>query len=260
MDSSRASLRHFVLGKLRMQAIALLVCTGGCATAVRVPLAVPLPTVGGARPSTPQGLEVFLDFGDGVWGQEQERAEMIGTGLGLAVKDRVELSASGHQSTRTVQDEYGNTRRGEVTSSGKAKVRFAEFAAGRASVGLQVGLLASSRTDGLAQDDHLSAWDLALPVEYDLVAHDGSARSGGWSVYAAPRLVFQSFDDRLAGVTDSGTLAAGLFGLAGRWRHFAIAGELNIAHTSRLGSPAGVDAGDWLLLPAMSLTGMIPIG
>lgn len=260
MDSARRRRGRHDLGTLRIPLVFLLLGTGGCASAVRVPLAVPLPAVGGARPSTPQGLELVVDFGDGVWGQEQERAEMVGSGLGIALKDRVELTASAHQSTRTVQDEYGNDRRGETTTSGGAKVRFAEFANGRGSVALHAVVLGSSRVSGSAQDEHLSAWDLALPIEYALVSADGDPASSHWSVFGGPRLVFQTFEDRLANVTESGTLAAGLFGLAGRWRHFAIAGELNVAHTSPLGLPAGVDGGDWLLLPAVSVRGMIPIG
>jgi len=260
MASARNSSGRHDLGKLRIPATFLLLGTGACASFVRVPLAVPLSAVGGARPSTPQGLEFFVDFGDGVWGQEQERAEMIGSGIGFAVADRVELSASTHQSTRTVQDEYGDSRRGETTRSGRGKVRFAKFAAERGSISLQAGFLTSSRASGDVQDDHLFAWDLALPVEYSLTPAAGEAPSGRWGLYAGPRLVFQTFEDRLAGVTESGTLAAGLLGVAGRWRHFAISGELNVAHTSRLGAPAGVGAGDWLLLPGMSVTGMVPIG
>lgn len=259
MDHVPKTSRRWILGKRPLTMLLLILGTPSCASYVRIPLAVPLPAVGGARPATPQGLELFGNFGDGVWGQEQERAEMIGSGIALAVRDRVELSASAYQSTRAVQDQYGVSERGEATNAGGGKIRLADWgSAKRGSVGIHVGFMESTRVDGDVQDEHFSAWDVAVPVEYYPLLSEGVV-DRRWSVYAAPRLIIQTFDDRLADVTDKGTLAAGLLGTAARWRHFSVAGELNIAHTTPLGAPTGV-GGDWLVLPAISFRGMIPLG
>ncbi len=70
--------------------VALLAGTSSCAAPPRrLPLAVPLPAVSGSRPATPQGLWAFAEFGDGVWGQEQERVEMAGVGVGFSLRDRI---------------------------------------------------------------------------------------------------------------------------------------------------------------------------
>ena len=56
--------------------------TSSCGSAPRrVPLPVPFSAVGGSRPATPQGVQAFGEFGDGVWGQEQERVEIGGGGV-----------------------------------------------------------------------------------------------------------------------------------------------------------------------------------
>ena len=74
---------------------ALLAGAPSCVETVRVPLAVPLPAVGGSRPATPQGLQFIGEFGDGLWGQEQERAEMAGGGVGFAMPGPVRVQRLG---------------------------------------------------------------------------------------------------------------------------------------------------------------------
>jgi hypothetical protein len=51
---------------VRIVLLTLLAGTASCAPSVKVPLAVPLPPVGGSRPATPSGLMLFSGFGDGV--------------------------------------------------------------------------------------------------------------------------------------------------------------------------------------------------
>ena len=80
--------------------VALLAGTSSCAAPpMRLPLAVPLAAVGGSRSATPQGLWALAEFGDGVWGQEQERVEVYGVGVGFAMRDRFEFNVSGYQPT-----------------------------------------------------------------------------------------------------------------------------------------------------------------
>lgn len=237
--------------------VVLLTGTSACATYVRVPLAVPLPSVGGARPATPQGLQMIGEFGDGVWGQEQERAEMVGGGLGFSVRDRVEFSVVGYRPTREVRSSSGSDT-GDPTGGVRGKIRFGDFPGARMSIGVHVAYMGSSRERSDVQNEEMTAWDVALPVEF-YPGGDGFV-DYRWGVYAGPRLVSQSFHGRLTGVTTEGTLAAALLGVVGRWRHFAATGELNIAHATPM-TPGGANGpGDWILLPMGSVRLTIPVG
>lgn len=229
----------------------------GCASSVRVPLAVPLPTVGGARPATPRGLQIAVDFGDGVWGQEQERAEMFGVGVAFALIDRVEVGISSHESTRNVRISDGGAQSGEPTVGVVGKLRLGDFWSDRTSFAVHAAHLGSSRQRSDVQDERLSAWDVALPVEYYPVGD--RLVDYRWGIYAGPRLVSQKFEDRLLDVTTTGSMVAALVGTTFRWRHLAIAGEVNIAHTTPM-IPGQTDAqGDWILLPMLGLRGIIPL-
>ena len=134
----------------------------GCIEFVRVPLVVPLAPVGGSRPAGPQGIHLGGEFGDGVWGQEQERAEMAGGVIGWSQRDRFEVSGTAHNSTRTVRDEEGAEHRGVATSGVRGKVRLGDFHDGRASVAVQVGIMNAARESGEEQHESLSALDLAV--------------------------------------------------------------------------------------------------
>jgi len=221
---------------------------------VRIPLAVPLPAVGGSRPATPQGLQLIAEFGDGVWGQEQERVEIAGAGLGFSLRDRVEFGFSSYVPTRTVQNQTG-----DATTGVRLKVRLGDFREGRASVGLHIAALTSERQGGaLQQDERLSAWDISLPLEIYPWGEQFVDRR--WGLYAAPRLVFQTFEDRITSESAKGTLAAALLGAAARWRSVAVPGELNFARTPTMSFGGTTFQGGWLLLPIASVRGMIPIG
>ena len=235
--------------------IALLAGTSSCVLdPVRIPLAVPLPSVGGSRPATPQGLQLIGEFGDGVWGQEQERVEIAGLGLGFSLRDRIEFGVSSYVPTRTVQNQTG-----DATTGVRGKVRLGDFREGRASVGLHIAALTSERQGGaLQQDERLSAWDITLPLEIYPWGEQFVDRR--WGLYAAPRLVFQTFEDRLANETTKGTLAAALLGVAARWRYVAVTGELNFARTPSMSFGGTTFQGGWLLLPMLSVRGMLPIG
>lgn len=231
--------------------VALLAGTSSCGPPpMRIPLAVPLSTVGGSRPTTPQGVQMFLEFGDGVWGQEQERVEVGGVGGGFALRDRFEFSISGYGPTRAEADAAATVRV-------RGKLRLVDFFGGRASVGIHVANMTAQRRRSGVQDERLTAWDVALPLTFYPVGDQFVDYR--WGVYAAPRLVFQTFADRLAGETTSGTLAAALVGVTARWRHVAVAGEMNLAHTPGMSFGNTTSQGGWILLPMASLSVILPI-
>ena len=234
--------------------VALLAGASSCGPPqTRIPLAVPLPAVGGSRPATPQGLQLIAEFGDGVWGQEQERVEVAGGSLGFSLRDRIEFNFTTYVPTRTVQDQTG-----EETTGVRGKIRLGDFREGRASIGLHVAATTSERQRGGLQDERLAAWDIALPLEiYPAGEQFVDYR---WGVYAAPRLVFQTFEDRMTSETTKGTLAAALLGVAARWRYIAVTGELNFARTPTMSFGSTTSQRGWLLLPMASVRGMIPIG
>ena len=230
---------------------ALLAGTFSCGPPpMRIPLAVPLSAVGGSRPATPQGLQLFAEFGDGVWGQEQERVELLGVGVGFALRDRFELSVSGYGPTRA---DPGAATTVEV----RGKIRIGDFMGGRASVGIHVASMTAQRERFGVQDERLTAWDIALPLTYypagdQFIDHR-------WGVYVAPRLVFQNFEDRLAGEAINGTLAAALLGVVARWRHVALTGEMNIARTPGISFGNTPSPGGWILLPMASVSVILPV-
>ena len=237
---------------------ALLAGAPSCVETVQVPLAVPLPAVGGSRPATPQGLQFIGEFGDGLWGQEQERAEMAGGGVGFAMRDRFEFSASGYGSTRTVQDSFGNDHNGANVTGVRGKVRLGDLVGGRASIGVHLAHMSSQRKRPDVQDERLTAWDVALPLTFYPVGDQFIDHR--WGVYAAPRLVFQRLEDRMTLTTSSGTLAAALLGVVARWRHVAVTGEMNLAHTPSMRFGNTTFQGRWILLPMASVSGILPIG
>jgi hypothetical protein len=218
-------------------------------------LAVPLTSVGGSRPATPQGLRLIGEFGDGVWGQEQERVELAGGGLGLSAADRIEFSVSGYAPTRQVQSQNANP-----TLAVRGKVRLGDFFGGRTSIGLHVARLSATRQRGSVQNERMTAWDVALPMTFYPVGSQFAGADYRWGVYVAPRLVFQSFEDRLTRETTSGTLAAGLLGVVARWRHVTLTGELNFAHAPSMTFGNTTSQGGWGLLPMASVSVILPIG
>jgi hypothetical protein len=249
---------HTYVGLRRAWLVLFASLATGCIESVRVPLAVPLAPLGGSRPAAPQGIHLGVEFGDGVWGQEQERAEMAGGVFGFSVGDRVEILATAHNPTRTVRDSGGHEHTGEATDGIRAKVRLGDFREGRASVAVHFASMRAARERLDEQDERLSAVDLAVPVEFYPVG--GPLVDYRFGIFAAPRLTFQSFEDRLARETTTGTMVSGVVGLVGRWRYFAVSGELNFARTPTMTfGDATFDSG-FHMLPVMGVRGIIPIG
>jgi len=236
----------------------LVVSPAACIEYVRVPLAVPLPAVGGSRPASPTSLQLIGEFGDGLWGQEQERAEMVGGAIGFSLEDRVELSAAAYETSRKVGTDSHDSEYGETTTGVRGKIRIGDFREGRASLALHIAYMGAERARSDVQDERLTALDIALPVE--LYRSGPVVTDTRFGLYAAPRLVFQTFEDRLGRETTKGTMAAALVGVVARWRWFATMGELNFARTPTMSFSDATFPGGWILLPMMSVRGIIPLG
>jgi len=250
---------HRISGCLGRVAIGLtLTYVTGCVETVRVPLAVPLPALGGSRPAGPQGIHLAMGFGDGLWGQEQVRAEMVGGELGFSLRDRVEILSSAYTTTRTVTDSSGGDHPAETTGGIRGKLRLQDLRDGRASVGVHVAVMSGERVTLDTQDERLHAVDIAVPFElYPLAGPLPDTRLG---VYAAPRLIFQSFRDRRAGESSKGTVKAAVVGVTGRWRYFSLSGELNFARTPEMRFAGTTVEPGTQVLPFLGVRGIIPIG
>jgi hypothetical protein len=125
-------------------------------------------------------------------------------------------------------------------------------------VGIHVTRITAGREAAPVQDDRLSAWDIALPVTFYPVGDQPVDPRRG--VYAAQRLIFQTFEDRMTSQAEKGTLAAALLGVAARWRYVAVSGELNLAHTPSMSFANATFQGGWILLPMAGASVILPIG
>lgn len=190
----------------------------GCATFVRRPLPTPMPSTHGATPVPGRGVGLGVELGDGLGGQELLRKELLSGHLLVGLADRVELGVAvygGHED----RDPAGTLFSG--------KVRLGAPLGPRTSTALRVGLATVSRSDGEAQNESLTALDLALPVEFLLGT---SAGSDHVSLYAGPRLVHEHYRDDLRPIdTFDGWLPGGLGGVHLQVGHFHLFGEGTMA-------------------------------
>ena len=236
----------------------------GCVEHIRVPLPSPLSTVGGARPPVYQGFQLISEFGDGVWGQEQERAEMIGGGLGLAMGGRVELQFLAFSPTKkVVSDETGRSHSGASANQFKGKVLVEKFEAQRLNLGVHLAVSGASREAGGAQDESLRSVDLAVPVEFDWIRSPEGTRNSSvkdLSVFAGPRIIHQSLDDKQTGESESGTLWGINFGLRSRLSYIGLIGELNFAWTPGMTLGGIRSERDFIVLPMAGVQVLIPFG
>ncbi len=225
-------------------------CVPPSGPAPRVPLAAPFGTVGGSRPARPQGLQAVGEFGDGVWGLAQERAEFLGFGLSYAFDDRVEVGGIVWATTRGVINSAGNEHTGQPTYGIRAKARLTDFGSGGGAVGVHLAYMTSHYEEDV-QDERLHALDLAIPFALYPLSRDGPDHR--LSLYAGPRLVLQSFRDQFTQVTATGTAAGALAGVAARWRGLRFAGELTVARTPSLSDDTTSFDGGWIALPMASV-------
>jgi hypothetical protein len=239
-------------------------CLSGCIKEVRVPLPTPLPTVGGARPIVGEGLQFLGEFGDGVWGQEQERAEMAGVGLGVSAKRRFEALYSAFHSTRKVRVESSGTKQsGSFAHLLRGKLNVGEFQNSRLWVGLHLSRTWAARNRGTVQDEELRALDLAIPVEFRWLAREADPRgvtAREIALYAGPRTVIQNIRDRATRERDRGAILAILLGAKARLGSVGLIGELNFAWTPamELGSIRS-DPG-FIVLPMIGIRVLVPTG
>lgn len=236
----------------------------GCVEHVRVPLPTPLATVGGARPAVNQGLQLMAEFGDGVWGQEQERAEMAGGGFGGSVGGRFEFMVSMFESTRKVRsDSTGQKHVGSDADHYRGKLLAKRFEAQKLSLGIHLAFSESERREGTVQDEALSSIDFAVPVEFDWVSSPAEAQSPTVkevSVYAGPRAVVQKMEDSKTGETDQGTIVGILLGLRARYSYLSLIGELNLARTPEMTLGGIRSESGLILLPMLGAKILIPLG
>lgn len=261
--SSRAGTEAMVLSLIQGTRCGFLLVlfvlgAAGCTEVVRVPLAVPIPTVGGARPADPQGVQLLAEFGDGLWGQEQERAEMGGGGIAISVADRFEATLAGYASTREVEGPSGEGHSGAVTGALRAKVRLLDLFQGRGAMGIHVGRMAALRDEDPVQDEELIAWDVALPFEFYPLSGETSDRR--LRLYAAPRLLRQSFRIPHSGASTSGSMYGILAGIYGQRHFLAISGELNLLHRPSLEYQGASSTSGWIVLPMGSFRFVFSIG
>jgi len=169
-----------------------------------------------------------------------------GEGLAVALGDRVELSTMIYGTTRQIDDSNGVPHHGEVMTSIRGKIRLGDFAGGRGAFGIQLSRSATRRERTDVQDERLSALNFALPVEFHALT-SGPFMDQRLTVYAAPRLVLQSFKDRLNRRRDitGGTLAGAVAGVAARLRYFATIAEMDLRPHSDDGV-FGNDVRQWL--------------
>lgn len=235
-----------------------------CLENIRVPLPSPLSTVGGARPAVHQGFELVAEFGDGVWGQEQERAEMVGGGVGVALGGRVEVQYLDFSPTKkVVSDSTGNDHAGESADHLKGKVLVKEFETQRLAVGIHLATSGADRRAGTVQDESLRSVDFALPVEFDWVRSPKGTRNSAvkdLSVFAGPRIIHQRLDDNRTRESESGTLWGLNFGLRTRLSYISLIGELNLAWTPEMTLGGIRSQSGFIVLPMGGVRVLIPFG
>lgn len=235
-----------------------------CVEYVRVPLPTPLSTVGGARPAVNQGFQFMAEFGDGVWGQEQERAEMAGGGVGGSVGGRLEFMLSSFVSTRKVRsDSTGERHVGSDADHYRGKFLIKEFEVPKLNLGIHLAFSESERRAGTVQYESIRSVDFAVPVEFDWISSSPEARGtpvNEVSVYAGPRAVVQMIEDGNTRESDRGTLLGLLLGLKARYSFLSVVGEVNLARTPDM-TLGGIrsDPG-FILLPMLGLRILIPWG
>ena len=244
-------LAHALLGSV-------ILVLNGCQVPLRVPLGVPLPPVGGARPATPGGIFAGASFGDGLWGQEQLRAEMAGYRAGLTAGDRVALEIFGQTTTRSVSDSLGGSESPPMTEGVAVTVRLIGFDDGRGALGMRLARSAADRSSDPLQDDQLVVLDLAIPLEYRPLSRD-SIVDTRLSLHAGPRFVHQTFDQGALGPETRGTAFGGFLGVGGRWRYLSITGEAAVVRTPSLLVGGTASPPGWILLPSLDLTAVVPL-
>ncbi len=180
-------------------ACAALTCVA-CVAPKRVALKSPFPLTYGGTTIPANGVAVGVEYGDGLAGQERERAGILNLNLRIGVLDRVSVSAAA----------YGGTEGGDPAGVlWRANVRLGELFGPRSSVAVHAGFATTHRQDLPAQHENLRAIDVAVPAEF-LLTDPAERRKG--SVYVGPRVTRESYHDELDRLQDLEATYVGVLG------------------------------------------------
>ena len=218
------------------------VVAAACATPVRVALPSPFPLTYGGTVIPANGAVVGLDFGDGLRGQELQRAEITAGMIGLGVADRVHASVAS----------YGG--REDADASGtvwRVKARVGDLFGPLSSVSAHVAYATMSRSDRPAQDESLSAVEVAVPAEF-LLTDPADRRM--FSIYAGPRVTREVYIDHLdPGQTMRHVYVGALGGAHLRYRVLHFFGEATVVHVPTSVLHQLTYGGRWTVMPSGGL-------
>ncbi len=182
----------------------------------RRPLIAPVPVTQGATVVSPKGLNIALAGGASLLGQEQENSGIVMSRIGWGLGNRVAVSIGGYEGTE--EDVTGGT-------VGQLKVQGTPLFGGRGLWGVHVAV-AHGSAESKVQDESLTMWDVALPVEILLASGTGNRLSA----YVGPRFVHSSFTDRKhAGGSLTSSYPGLLAGLHAKSSRIRILAELTVA-------------------------------
>ena len=215
----------------------------GCGVPERIVLPVPIPLTQGGTVVPANGAGFGFDFGDGFLGQELLRTEMIAAGILGGIGDRVGISIYSFNETRD-NNQGGTFIRG--------KVRAGPLLGPRSSVALAFAFATSKREVGGVQDERARTVDFSVPAERFLWGD--SAGRQEVSAYAGPRIVFETYEDRLdPRETLEATHAGLLAGVHGRTGRFHVFGELNLLHSPGRSVRGQPYESRWMVIPSLGL-------
>jgi hypothetical protein len=185
---------------------AIIWVTLGCVScAARVALPLPYPLTYGGTTIPAKGVAGGLEFGDGLGGQERQRAEILNFNLGIGVADRISVSGAmyGRPGAFSIM---GHDPMGSLW---RVKARLGELFEARSSVSVHVGLATVDRTSLPAQRESLRTVDVAVPAEFLLT---DPAERRKVSVYVGPRATRESYRDYLDPRQDVQDVYGGVLG------------------------------------------------
>ena len=197
--------------------LCLIMSIGSTACLVpRKPLIAPTPVTQGATVVSPKGLNIALAGGAGLLGQRQKNSGIVMSRFGWGFGSNVGVSIGG----------YGGDEENVTGGAfGQLKVQGTSLFGGRGLWGVHVAAAHGSMESNV-QDETLTTWDVALPVEILL-----SSGTDNWlSAYAGPRFVHNNFTDREnAGGSLTSSYRGLLTGLHAKRSRFRILAEITVA-------------------------------
>lgn len=219
---------------------AALLLVAGCEPPRRVPLPAPFPQTRGGTPVPAKGIGLGMEFGDGLGGQELFRKEVLHPYLVAGIAERASFSLGAYGGLE--DDDPGGTL---LTG----KLRLGAPLGNRTSSALHLSAGFIDRKDEDAQDEALTALDLALPTEWLAV---GGGDAAFLSLYAGPRLVHEDFRDRLGPAGDYSELIPGaLGGFHVSVGSFHLFGEGTMALLPETPYRSDASGGDAVFLPSV---------